>query len=54
MKKGKREKTEGIELLNQENIRTLGEKENYKFLEMLEVDTIKQRRKKLRNSTSLE
>ena len=29
MKKRKRKATEGIELPNQENIRTLGEKENY-------------------------
>ena len=29
--KGKREITDGIELLNQENIRTLGEKEIFKW-----------------------
>ena len=40
MKSGKRETTEGIQLSNQESIRTLGEKENYKYLGMLEVDTI--------------
>ena len=32
----KREKVERIELTNQENIRTLKEKENYKNLEILE------------------
>ena len=32
---------EGIELLNQEKIRTLEEKETYKYLEILEADTIK-------------
>ena len=34
--------TEGIELPNQEKIRTLGEKETYKYLEILKADTIKQ------------
>ena len=33
---------EWIELSNQECIRTFGEKENYKYLEILEADTIKQ------------
>ena len=42
MKSGKRAKTEGIELPNPENTRTLGEKENNKYLEILETDTIKQ------------
>ena len=32
---------EEIELSNQERIRTLGEKENYKYLEILEVDTVR-------------
>ena len=34
--------SEGIELLNEEKIRTLREKEMYKYLVILEVDTIKQ------------
>ena len=34
--------TEGIELPNQEKIRTLEEKKTYKYLRILEVDTIKQ------------
>ena len=34
--------TEGIELPNQEKIRMLREKENYKNLGILEADTIKQ------------
>ena len=34
--------TEGIKLPNQERIRMLGEKENYKYLGKLEVNTIKQ------------
>ena len=38
---GKRE-SEGIELSNQECIRTLGETENDKYLGVLEADTIKQ------------
>ena len=40
MESGKRETIEGIELLNQESIRIVGEKENYN-LGILEVDTIK-------------
>ena len=41
-----------MELLNQEKIRTLGEKESYKYLEILEADTIKQMemKKKLKKS----
>ena len=42
MKLGKKESAEGIGLPNQENIKTLWEKENYKYLRILEVDTIKQ------------
>ena len=42
MKSGKRHLTDGIELLNQDKIRTLGEKETYKYLGILEADTIKQ------------
>ena len=42
MKNGKLEITEGIELLKKENIRMLGEKENYKSLGILEADPIKQ------------
>ena len=42
MKRGKRHMTERIELRNQERIRTLGEKETYKYLGILEADTIKQ------------
>ena len=41
MKSGKRHMTEGIELPNQEKIRTLGKKETYKYLGILEADTIK-------------
>ena len=41
MKSRKRQMTEGIELANQEKIRTLGEKETYKLLGILEADTIK-------------
>ena len=41
MKSRKRQITEGIELLNQERIRTLGEKENYMYLDLLGADTIK-------------
>ncbi len=41
MKIGKRHMTDGMELPNQDKIRTLGEKEMYKYLGILEVDTIK-------------
>ena len=42
MRSGKRQRMEGIELPNQEQIRTLGKNETYKYLEILEADTIKQ------------
>ena len=42
IKSGKRYMTEGIELPNQEKIRRLGEKATYKYLGILEADTIKQ------------
>ena len=42
MKSGKQRMTEGIELSSQEKIRTLGEKDTYKYLGILEVDTTKQ------------
>ena len=40
-KSGKRQMTERIELPNQESIRILGEKKNYKYLEIGEGDNIK-------------
>ena len=40
MKNGKRQLTERIELPNQDKIRTLGEKEIYKYQRILEADTI--------------
>ena len=42
MKSGKRHLVNGMELPNQEKIKTLGEKETYKYFGMLEADTIKQ------------
>ena len=42
MKSGKRHMTDEIELPNQDKIRTLGENETYKYLGILETDTIKQ------------
>ena len=42
MKSGKRQLTDGIELPNQDKIRTLAENETYKYLGILEADTIKQ------------
>ena len=41
IKGGRRETTERGKLSNQEGIRTLGEKENYKYLGILKADTIK-------------
>ena len=40
MKSGKRYLTDGMELANQDKIRTLGEKETYKYLGILGADTI--------------
>ena len=42
MKSGKWHLTDGMELPNQDKIRTLGEKETYKYLGILEAHTIKQ------------
>ena len=42
MKSGKRHTTDGIELPNQDKIRTLGENDAYKYLGILEADTFKQ------------
>ena len=42
MKSRKWHMVDGMELPNQEKIRTLGEKETYRYLGILEVDTIKQ------------
>ena len=41
MKSGKRHLTDGIELLNQDKIRTLAENETYKYLEILKADKSK-------------
>ena len=50
MKSGKLNLTDGIELPNQEKIRSLREKETYKYLEILKDDTkqVKMKKKKLR------
>ena len=54
MKSSKRYLTDRIELPNQHKIRTLGEKETYKYLGILEADTIKQEemKEKLRKNIS--
>ena len=39
MKSGKRHLTDGMELPNQDKIRTIKEKETYKYLGILEADT---------------
>ena len=41
MKSGKQQLTDGMELPNQDKIRTLAENETYKYLGILEADTIK-------------
>ena len=41
IKSGKRHLTDRMELPNQDKIRTLGKKETYKYLGILEADTIK-------------
>ena len=41
MKSGKRHLTDGMELPDQDKIRTFGEKEMYKYLGILEADAIK-------------
>ena len=46
MKSGKELIADGIELPNQEVIRTLGEKETYKYVRILEANTIKQQEMK--------
>ena len=42
IKSGKRHLTDRMELLNQDKIRTLAENETYKYLGLVEADTIKQ------------
>ena len=42
MKSSKRHMTDGIELPNHDKIKTLGENETFKYLDILEADTIKQ------------
>ena len=42
MKSGKRYPTDGMELPNQDKIRTLAKNQTYKCLGILEADTIKQ------------
>ena len=51
--KWKKKGTEGIEIPNQERIRTLGEKETYKYLGILEMDTIKQEEMKEKHKKSI-
>ena len=50
MRSGRKRMAEGTILRNQETIRTFGEKETSKNLEMLEVDTIKQAEMKGKNT----
>ena len=41
IKSGKRHLTDGMELTNEDKIRTLGEKKTHKYLGILKADTIK-------------
>ena len=50
MKSGKRQLIDGMELPNQDKIKTLAENETYKYLGILEADTIKQLEMKEKNS----
>ena len=56
MKRGKRHMAEGMELPIQEKNRTPGERETYKYLTVLEAETIKQveMKEKIRKNTSRE
>ena len=55
LKSGKRHLTDGMELSNQDKIRTPRENEINKYLGFLEVDTIKQMKmKKKKENTSQE
>ena len=47
--KEKWQTTEKIEQPNQERIRTLGEKENYKYMETLKLESIKEAEMKEKN-----
>ena len=47
-KSGKPHMTDRMELPNYDNIRTLGENETYKYMGILEQDTIKQKKDKIR------
>ena len=49
MKLGKRHLTNGMELANQDKIRTLGEEETHKYLRILEDKIIKQVEMKEKN-----
>ena len=52
-KKVRKDITEEIELPNQKRIRMLREKETYKYLVILEVDTVKQVKMKEKNEKSI-
>ena len=53
MKSGKQHLTDRIEQPNQDKIRTLAENETYKYLGILEADTIKTSRNEKQNSKRL-
>ena len=50
MKSGKRQLTDGMELPNKDKIKTLAENGTYKYVGILETDTIKQAEMKEKNS----
>ena len=48
MESSKRHFTDGVELPNQDKIRTIRENETYKYLDIFEADTVKQEMKKIK------
>ena len=54
MRSGKQQMTKRIELRNQDKIRALAEKETYKYLGILEADTVKytEMKEKIKKNTS--
>ena len=52
-KSGKQHLTDGLELPSQDKIRTLGEKKTYKYLIILEADTIKPEKMKEKTTKNI-
>ena len=54
IRSGKRQLTEGIELPNQKKIRMFEEEETFKYLKILETDTIKPAKMNEKNSVYID